>query len=226
VALMGAQPKSLVFDLDGTLVDSMGAFLGVYVNAIRVLGGPDLQPSDVVAAFHVGPTRAVLAHFLGRPATEADLDCFYELAAAAAPTVRTFEGVPQMLAGLAARRVPVGLFTGATRRATDLLLTSCGLAKHFYAVVAGDEVTRPKPCEDGLLAICDQLHLPPSRVAYVGDTQDDVDCARNAGCVAITTSWGGRSALVIGADIAVAAPAELLELAAPAARPGRSGGMR
>jgi len=57
---------AVVFDLDGTLVDTMTIAPTVYVGTIRALGGPELSPDTVAATWHVGATPAVLAHFLGR----------------------------------------------------------------------------------------------------------------------------------------------------------------
>jgi HAD superfamily hydrolase (TIGR01509 family) len=210
----------VVFDLDGTLVDSMSAFPIVYVRTIRLLGGPNLGPDDVIAALHLGSTAEVLAHFLGRPTTTADLDCFYEAATAAASVVRPFDGVAGMLDTLKGRGIKLGLLTGATRRTTELLLDSCGITRHFVSVVAGDEVSRPKPAPDGLLRVCKGLDVAPTRAAYVGDTQADIDCAIEAGCIAVLATWGDRNITAVGAHATAASPAQVTSL--PAFEP-RSG---
>jgi len=63
---------AVVFDRDGTLVDTMTIAPTVYVDTIRALGGPELSPDTVVANWHIGATPVVLAHLLGRPVTAAD----------------------------------------------------------------------------------------------------------------------------------------------------------
>lgn len=217
---MGPQIAGIAFDLDGTLVDSMGRFPEVYTTAIRLAGGPSLEFEDILAAFHVGSTAQLLSHFLGRGVSEAELTCFYDLAAEAAREVRAFVGVPQMLSDLKARGVPLGVFTGAARRTTELLLESCGLTALFDAVVAGDEVARPKPCAEGLLMVCDQLRLAPPNVVYVGDTQADVDCAREAGCLAVVAGWACDAARIDGADVILTSPTAIAALVTPRAQGG------
>ncbi len=115
-------PTAVVFDLDGTLVDSMDRFLDVYRAAIRSLGGPRVRSDDIVAAFHVGSTRDLLAHFLGRGVSDAELETFYEHAADAAASIPAFPGISDLLTTLSAAGVKLRLFTGATRRTTQLLL--------------------------------------------------------------------------------------------------------
>src|SRR6266568_1602594 len=213
-----AKPSAVVFDFDGTLVDSMSVFLNVYTKAILALGGPDLTTADIVGAFHAGSSSEVLSHFLGRVATAADLECFYSFAVDAATSVRSFDGVPEMLSALAASDISVGLFTGATRRTTELLIESCGIAQQFAAVVTGDEVSRPKPAPEGLLLVCSHLGVPTRAVAYVGDSQLDVDCARAAGCLAVVALWGRGSGEVRDADAAAETPSAVLELVGVQAR--------
>lgn len=203
---------SVAFDLDGTLVDSMTVFPMAYVRTIRLLGGPDLDPDDIVAEFQVGSTADVLAHFLGRQTTTTDLDCFYEAATQAASVVRPFDGVEEMLEALLHGGIQLGLLTGATRRTTELLLDSCGIRRHFLSIVAGDEVVRPKPSPDGLLRVCKGLDVAPARVAYVGDTQADVDCAIEAGCIPVLATWGQGEKIAAGAQATAATPTQVTEL--------------
>ena len=67
-----------MFDLDGTLVDTMAAIPQAYADTIRDLGGPDVTTADVLAAFRVGPTPMLLAHFLGRPVDAHEVGRFFE----------------------------------------------------------------------------------------------------------------------------------------------------
>src|SRR4051812_32836899 len=89
--------RAVVFDLDGTLVDTMGVILNVYVETIRAQGGAVVTPNDVLAQFAIGPTPMVLEHFLGRSIAPEDLDAYYVAYAAAIATLQPFPGVVTML---------------------------------------------------------------------------------------------------------------------------------
>ncbi|WP_084963137.1 HAD family hydrolase [Thermoactinospora rubra] len=177
---------SVVFDLDGTLVDTMGSVPRAYAAAIRALGGPEVTPDQVVEVWHMGPTPVVLAHFLGREATEDDLECYFRHAAT---DVRVFPGVADMLRALARTGVRLGVYTTATRRAAARVLASTGLAGYFSAVVAGDEVARPKPAPEGLELACELLGVRAAEAAYVGNEEVDLRCAEAAGSLGVHAAW-------------------------------------
>ncbi|WP_219502852.1 HAD family hydrolase [Nonomuraea ceibae] len=181
---------AVVFDLDGTLVDTMTVVPDAYAGTVRALGGPDVTPEQVVAAWRLGSTPAVLAHFLGRPPTAEDLEHFHRRLDAAAATVRPFPGVVELLGDLARAGRPLGVFTGATRRAATMMLDAAGLTGLFAVVVCGDEVGRAKPAPDGLELACRLLGVRAADAVYVGDAETDLQCARRAGARAVHASWG------------------------------------
>lgn len=182
---------AVVFDLDGTLLDTMTSMPSAYADTIRSLGGPGLSRPDIVRAWHLGPTPAILAHFLGRPATADDLACFDRHVEAAIATARPFPGVLDMLTALDHAGHRLGLFTGASRRATDLMLAVTGIDQFFPTVVCGDEVSRTKPAPDGLELACRRMDVPTTDTIYVGDADVDLQCARSAGALGIHAVWGG-----------------------------------
>jgi HAD superfamily hydrolase (TIGR01509 family) len=184
---------AVVFDLDGTLLDTMTSAPTAYAKAIRDLGGPDVSPEEVVAAWHIGPTPMVLAHFLGRAVSPDDLECYFRHFEAAAATVRPFPGVVEMLGQLAGAGYRLGIFTAASGRAARGALAVAGIAGHFPALVCGDEVARPKPAPLGLQLACQRLGVAPARAAYVGDAEVDLRCAQAAGALGIHASWGATA---------------------------------
>ena len=181
---------AVVFDLDGTLIDTMTAAPAAYADTIRSLGGPDVSPADIVAGWHIGPTRAVLAHFLGRTISAGELECFYHHFEAAVATVQPFPGVVQMLDALSRDGYRLGVFTSATRRAATLTLATAYLDRFFSTVICGDDVSKPKPAPEGLQLACRNLGANPAESAYVGDAQVDLACAKAAGAKAVRASWG------------------------------------
>ncbi|WP_203703673.1 HAD family hydrolase [Asanoa iriomotensis] len=183
----------MVFDLDGTLLDTMTLTPAAYCAAIRARGGGEVSPEEVIAAWHVGPTPAVLAHFLGRPVAGDDVECFYSNFEAAAAAVRPFPGVVEMVDELAAG-FRLGIFTSAARRVAELALSAAGLGGRFAAVICGDDAP-PKPSPAGLRLACRRLGVDVSATTYVGDALVDIQCARRAGATGIHARWGATAAL-------------------------------
>jgi HAD superfamily hydrolase (TIGR01509 family) len=210
---MSHPDRAVVFDLDGTLVDTMNLVPQAYADTIATLGGPATTPDQVVAAWHLGPTSVLLAHFLGRPTGHDDLECYYRHLDRAAAAARPFPGVVAMVDGLAAAGHRLAVFTSATRRAATSLLDSTGLSARFPVVVGGDEVAAPKPAPHGLHIACGHLDVPVRRAAYVGDAEVDLRCAAAAGAVGIHAGWGSWQRFA-GDHYVAAAPGEVVGLVA------------
>jgi HAD superfamily hydrolase (TIGR01549 family) len=207
-----ARPAAVVFDLDGTLLDTMTLAPTVYADTIHALGGPDVSPSDVVAAWHIGPTPTVLAHFLGRPASVEDIECFYRHFEAAGAAARPFPGVVEMVDTLGRAGYRLGIFTSATRRAATLMLCTAGLDGVFPTVICGDEISEPKPAPEGLWLACQYLGVSAAATAYVGDAEVDLQCAEIAGSVAVHARWGATTTAAEDFPLVAYRPSDVIEL--------------
>jgi HAD superfamily hydrolase (TIGR01509 family) len=198
----------LVWDMDGTLLDSGVAVPAAYVAAVRQLGGPAVTAEQVVSRYWLGTPEKILADLLGRDVGAADAEVYYrELAGA---DVVQYPDVAVVLAALRSRGHPVAIFTGTSSRAAALLLTSVGL--HADVVIGGDLVQRPKPAGDGLELAASRLGVPPSSIAYVGDAPNDLRAARAVGALAAAAAWGHQYDPAEPADVTLAGPAAALDL--------------
>jgi HAD superfamily hydrolase (TIGR01509 family) len=206
------RPAAVVFDLDGTLLDTMILAPTAYTNTIRALGGPKVRPADIVATWHIGPTPTVLAHFLGRPASVDDIECFYHHFEVLGAHARPFPGVVDMVDALRRAGLRLGIFTSATRRAATLVLSAAGLDAHFPTVICGDEVAEPKPAPEGLRLACRRLGVSPAATTYVGDAEVDLRCAASAGTAAVHARWDGSTTAVEDAPMVADHPGDIVEL--------------
>jgi HAD superfamily hydrolase (TIGR01549 family) len=200
---------AIVFDLDGTLVDTMSWVPGTYVDTIRALGGPVVTGEEVLASFSLGPTAAVLERFLARPVAAADLQAYHDHYTAAAAKTRPFPGVVEMLEALHADGIALAIFTGAQRRAAAHLLATTGLERWFGIVVGGDDAGNAKPAPDGLQIACERLGVDPADTAYVGDTVADLQCAMSAGSLAVHAGWSGTTVPTTEEHAVAASPADV-----------------
>ena len=198
----------LVWDMDGTLLDSGVAVPAAYVATVRELGGPPVTPAQVVDRYWLGTPEMILADLLGQDLAVGAADDYYGRLADA--DVALYPGVAAVLAELRRRGHLVAVFTGSSSRAATILLTSAGVAADL--VVGGDQVGRPKPSGDGLVLTASRLGVPPGSLAYIGDAPNDLRAARAVGGLSAAAAWGHQYDAAEPADVTLAAPGAALGL--------------
>ena len=204
--------KAVVFDLDGTLVDTTKLILNTYVETIRSLGETKVTTGDVLANFNIGPTPVILEHFLSRSISPQDLDVYYATYESAISRLQPFPGVTGMLEQLGRMGYRLALYTSATRRAVSIVLLEASLDRYFGTIVADDEVTRPKPDPKGLELACWKLGVRTEEAAYVGDAEVDLACAKSANVLAIQAAWGSASIIIAGNHLVASQPNGVIAL--------------
>ena len=206
--------EAIVWDLDGTLVDSSIIVPDAFAAAVAELGGDACGREQVVAAFDLGPPPVVLTHLLQRPVTEADVAVYHRILRATVPTVRAYPEITETLETVGTA-LPMGVFTGNSRRATELLLDHSGLSRFFYHVITGADTTHHKPHPNGLELLSARMEVAVGGMVFVGDSPLDAQAARSAGAIAIAAAWGHRYELGMdgGVDVVCARPPEVAEWA-------------
>jgi phosphoglycolate phosphatase len=217
---MSAPWRAVLFDLDGTLIDSAPDLAGAG-NEMRVARG--LQPLPY-AAFRpmVGAgARGMVGIALGvGPVDDGYDDLRTEFldryAVRMTSATRVFDDVPPLLARLRDAGVPWGIVTNKAMRFAEPLVRALGLDREAAALVCGDTTPHAKPHPAPLLEAARRLAAPPSSCVYVGDDLRDVQAGRAAGMATVIAAWGylglGESIETWGADHVIAAPMNLLEL--------------
>lgn len=190
----GARAFDLVlFDLDGTLVETAPEIADAVGDTLRHFGWPPVD-EDQVARWIGHGTGALLVHAVAR-ASGASVyevrasprlaviggvyDGFY--AARCGTRSRVYPAVRETLAALRARGVRLAIVTNKERRYTDRVLAAHGLAEAFDRVVCGDTQPTRKPDPAGVLGCLRGLDIAPERALFVGDSSIDVATARAAG---------------------------------------------
>jgi phosphoglycolate phosphatase len=189
---MMPEPRGIVFDLDGTLIDSAGDIAAAVNHALADNGRKPL-PMATIRRFVGDGARMLCARAVGLPVKHPDVDKVLESYLAfylAHPTDHT-RWMPQARAVLdALRRFRLAIATNHPRSTTDIVLARLGVRSLFSAVSAGGDVAAVKPSPEPILAIAKQLGLAANEMVMVGDGPQDVEAGRRAGCRTIGVQGG------------------------------------
>jgi phosphoglycolate phosphatase len=212
--------RAVVFDLDGTLLDTLEDLADSMNAALRGLGLPE-HPVDAYKMF-VGDG---IEKLVMRAAPEAREDGALRRRALEgmrdqysrrwADKSRPYRGVPELLDALTARGVPLTVLSNKPRVFTEQCVESLLHRWSFHPVLGVDEETPRKPDPGGALRIAGELGLDPGHFLYLGDTGTDMRTAGAAGMYAVGALWGFRGAEELrqqGARTLIQRPQQLLEV--------------
>jgi HAD superfamily hydrolase (TIGR01509 family) len=172
--------RGVVFDFDGTLLDSMPLVVRGLAAAVEPFR---LRPGrrEVMASLG-GPSDACLRRLLGgEEHVAAALAQYTGFLGRHEELTRLFPGARRLLDDLRQAQVRLGLWTGRERSMAVARLRALELEGHFSAVVCGDDLASHKPDPAGLLGILKQWRLAPGEALFVGDSDQDLAGARAAG---------------------------------------------
>lgn len=193
---MARQTRLVVFDWDGTLMDSTGQIVAAATGAIAQLGLPARPPEAILDIIGLGLRDSWQRLFpeLGpesfTPFVEAYREHFF---APELQSSRLFEQAAHVVAELAGRGLLLAIATGKSRRGLDRDLEASGLLRFMAGSRTADE-TRSKPHPDMLLELMAELDVAPAATLMVGDTEWDLEMARRAGVAAVAVSYGAHAA--------------------------------
>ena len=188
------QLRAVIFDLDGTLVDTADEFV-VVVQALRAEHDlPPLEPRRIRASVSNG-ARALVTLSLGiaeeEPGFEAQRLRLLELYSEVLGTVaRPYPGIEALLLELDRRALPWGIATNKPRQYTEPLLAGLALQPPPASVVCSDDVAERKPHPESLYLNCRELGCPPTAVIYVGDHRRDIEAGLRAGMYTVAATYG------------------------------------
>ncbi|WP_078900602.1 HAD-IA family hydrolase [Streptomyces sp. SBT349] len=207
-----APVTSVVFDLDGVLVNSFAVMREAFTLAYAEVVG-DGEPPFEEYNRHLGRYFPDIMRIMGLPLEMEEP--FVRESYRLAHRVEIFDGVPELLSELRRRGVRLAVATGKSGPRARSLLDTLGIRDWFDAVLGSDEVARPKPAPDIVLKAMDLLAADPARTVMVGDAVTDLASARAAGVTAVAALWGEtdeKTLLAAEPDVVLRRPAELLPL--------------
>jgi phosphoglycolate phosphatase len=218
--------RAVLFDLDGTLIDS-APDLGAAADQMRVARGLPSLPLDHYRPMAGAGARGMLGVAFGITPDEAGFaelreEFFRNYEQRMTQATFAFDGVPQLLDQLRARGFAWGVVTNKSMRFTGPLTQAMPLFATAGAVVGGDSTPHAKPHPEPLLEAARRLGLPPQQCIYVGDDERDIVAGRAAGMPTVAATYGylGGTPEVDrwSPDALIARPMDLLALLQSAAK--------
>jgi 2-phosphoglycolate phosphatase len=218
--MMFSGVRAVLFDLDGTLVDS-APDLGAAADKMRVDRGLPSLPLEQYRPMAGAGARGMLGIAFGMTPDHADFPAMREeffVNYENAMTARTyaFDGISELIGQLRERGLAWGVVTNKSMRFTGPLTKGMSLFATASAVVGGDSTPHAKPHPEPLFEAARRLDLPPASCIYVGDDERDVVAGRAAGMGTVAATYGylGSNAdtRLWGADARIDSPLELLSL--------------
>ncbi|ELK0755896.1 phosphoglycolate phosphatase [Klebsiella oxytoca] len=207
--------RGVAFDLDGTLVDSAPGLTAAVDNALYALELPMAGEERVVTWIGNGADvliqraltwarqeRATLRAAQGKPSVDHDdipqaeqqailrklFDRYYGEVAEEGSFL--FPAVADTLGALHAKGLPLALVTNKPTPFVAPILSSLDIAKYFTVVIGGDDVKNKKPHPEPLLMVAEKLGLASAELLFVGDSRNDIQAAKAAGCCSIGLTYG------------------------------------
>ena len=210
--------RAAIFDLDGTLADTLATIAGVVNHALRSLELPEHSLDEFKGM--VGEGVAVLCRRALPPGREASFDELLarvraRYAAHYLDAARLYDGIRELLDQLKRRGAKLAVLSNKPDALTVKTIEGLGISERFDAIVGQRDGVPPKPEPTSARLVQRELGVAADEVLYVGDSAIDMDTARNAGFAPLGVLWGfrGRDELAAhGARWLVATPAEIVPI--------------
>lgn len=213
--------STILFDLDGTLVDT-APDLGYALNIQLRKHGKQTLSDATIRPYASHGSKGLLGLGFGITPEDADFPVLreeylniYDEVFTRSPVL--LGGMAEVLQAIENKQLKWGIVTNKPRRFTSRLIESMGLHQRAACIVSGDDAPKPKPSPETLLLACKQVGVKPQSCVYVGDAERDVVAAKAAGMKTVVALFGYIDGVSDkphewGADALIKAPDELLDL--------------
>lgn len=209
---------AVLFDLDGTLVDT-APDLGYALNLQRERHGLAFLPEETIRPYASHGSRGLLEIGFGLLPTDASFEAMrteyldlYTQVMTRQPVL--FDGMAEALQAIEQRGLRWGIVTNKPRRFTMPMVEHMGLDVRAGAVISGDDAPQPKPSPQTLLLACERMAIDPQTVLYIGDAERDIQAGKAAGMKTLVALFGYLATTdnpqAWGADGCIQQPQELL----------------
>jgi len=212
------QLRAVLFDMDGTLLDTAPDFIAVCQAMLAAHGRPAIDDQRIADVVSGGARAMVAATFDMDPEApgfetlrQEFLDRYQDHCAVYS---RLYDGMPELLESIERANLIWGVVTNKPVRFAEPIMRQLGLAERSAVLVCPDHVTNSKPDPEPLLLACSQLGIDPAQVLFIGDDLRDIESGRAAGTKTAAVRYGyihpEDNPTHWGADVIVDHPRDLL----------------
>lgn len=202
--------RHIVFDIDGTLIDTEYAVINSLIKTITEITGRTPQYESL--KFALGITGRNALELLKIPDIEDALKRWDRNMKLLQHTIQPFQGIKECLQSLLSRGYILGIVTSKTYQEYYSDFEPLGLADYFSTIVCADDTDEHKPQAAPLVAYLAKAHVSPENALYIGDSIYDIQCANNAGVDSGLVLWSNNVSNPIRADYYFKTPNDISKI--------------
>jgi HAD superfamily hydrolase (TIGR01509 family) len=206
--------NTILFDLDGTLINSLPAYIVSFQQNIREVTGRDVSADELAAHISI-PTPRILEHYAAPEQIPGMVARHNELMRQNASRIKFYPGVPEALRSLRAAGLKLGVVTSQIEGELATTRAALGIDDLIHVWIHSDLVAHPKPAPDPVLLALERLGEAPETAIMVGDSIYDLGAGKAAGVRTAAVTWGFTALPALlekSPDLVLRDPAELAQL--------------
>ncbi len=191
---MSTKIRAVMFDLDGTLLDTAPDFIVVVNQLLVEEGRSELSPNTIRAGVSNG-SKALISLAFGIDDSDPHFERLRQrlltlYVAHIAVYTKPFPGISALLDKLTDNNIPWGIATNKPAAYTLPLMSALDMQPAPASIICPDHVTRSKPDPESLFLASKQLGCAPQEIIYIGDHKRDIDCGKGAGSITVAATYG------------------------------------
>ena len=192
--MSGHVPLAVLFDLDGTLIDTAPEFVAIGLQLRQAAGLPAIAPDTIrssVSDGAIGMVATALGMTTTDPAFEQWRQRFLnDYEKGLGQHSEPYPGLLALISTLASVGIKWGVVTNKLSRFAHPLMEKMAFDPAADIIITPDDVTHPKPHPESLILACHRLNCPPDRTVFIGDHRRDIEAGNAAGCATIAAAYG------------------------------------
>lgn len=185
--------QAVIFDLDGTLADTIPLTIYAIKEAVKNIQGRELSDREVFDAF--GPVdTGMLETFVPRERVSEAVELYVKIFEEEFDAfIRPIPGIVDLLQALSEENIKIGIFTGRGLRVSEIILDKLEIRSYFQVIVSGEMTKNPKPNPEGIFLALDRLQASSKESLYVGDFGSDIKASKAAGTTSVLALWSSTA---------------------------------